>query len=170
MELTVGDYGSHLFKIMAGKDRSLEHWESIRAKAEPLVRELIRLNSEMSNGGYTIVGYADEKGKSKLSKVERIIEAQKRLWTVKVGKLKEGDRVWVNDGDHEMYIGEQSPAPVHDVTKKGVYIEMQGCNYEYIITLSKDAEVLRAPKDWDDKEAVYSSGEYWLEQADKLGI
>lgn len=171
MEISIGDYAKHLFEIMVARpDKSLKHWESIRAEAEPLVRKLIELNDKMEGGGYKITGYTDTKGKKKLPDHERIRLAQKKLWQCKAGELKEGDQCWlVENYDHEMYVGEQDPAPVVDVTKNGVYLEMEGCNYEYIIQIAKTEKVLKAPEDWNEDNEKYSN-EYWLEQADKLGI
>lgn len=173
MEMTLFDYGGHLFNVMASNEiRYIKHWESIREKAEPLVRKLIRLNNEMEGGGYQIVGYTDVGGKKKLSKYERIDRSQKKLWGVKASKLKIGERVWLcNNEEHEMYINQnEDPVYVHDISKKGIYIEMLGLGGEYIITIPKNELVLKAPDDFDLKLEEYCSEKYWLEQADKLGI
>ncbi len=174
MEISIGDYGRMMFEMMtATDDYPPDHWLSIKLDAEPLVRRLIALNTEMEvdgkKGGYKIVGYK-EGDKKKLSEYERIVLAQKKMLTVKAKSLKEGDRIWYSDGDIEMHIGEQDPAPVIDVTKKAVYVEMDGCNYEYIVQVGKEEDVLKAPEDWHAHSEKYGSAEYWLEQADRLGI
>ena len=97
--------------------------------------------------------------------------AQKRLWGVKAGTLKEGDKLWLcSNYDVEMYIGEQSPAPVEFVKKDSIAIEMEGMNCEYMIRVDAQELVLKAPDDFNDKEDVYTSDKFWLEQADELGI
>lgn len=170
MELKVGEYGRHLFEIMTSKKNSQsDHWESIRKKAEPLVRELIKLNSEMKGGGYQIVGYTDESGKEKLSEFKRIEMAQDKLWKVKASSLKKGDKVWLFGDEPEMYIRETEPGTVEEVGKEWIYVELYDWE-EYTKKIHKHAEVLRAPKDWKKKEELYTSDEYWLKQADKLKI
>lgn len=171
MELTIGDYGKYLFEQMTKdkKHNNSDHWESIRKKSEPLVRELIKLNSEMKGGGYILVGYVDESGKEKLPDHKRILLAQEKLWNVKVSKLAKGDRVWLNGDEPEMYIGQDEPGVVEAVSKEWVYVTLR--NWEdYTKKIHTHAEVLRAPKDWMKNEELYSSDKYWLEQADKLGI
>jgi hypothetical protein len=177
MELTVGQYGDHLFEMMVGRGVSNpgycpDHWESIRAEAEPLVRRLIALNDEMKGGGYSIVGYhgADAGGRKKLPLVERILLAQKKLWLVKAGDLREGDLVWLyKDYDIEMYIEENDPVAVTEITKKGVYLD-HPFERHGTYRISPDAEVFRAPDDWEEKQHVYQTQDYWVEQADRLGI
>ncbi len=172
MEVTIGEYGRMMFEMMVGGKKNMpDHWKSIANKAEPLVRELIKLNDEMKPGSYDIIGYKGTDGKKKLSKHERIRLAQKRLWGTKAGTLKEGERLWLcSNYDIEMYIGEQSPAPVEFVKKDSIAIEMQGCNYEYMVRVDADELVLKAPDDFFDKEEEYTSDKFWLEQADELGI
>lgn len=172
MEVTIGDYGRMMFEIMTGKYEDMpKHWASISEKAKPLVSELIKLNSEMQKqgGSYEIVGYT-ENGKKKLSEWERVKKIQEHLWGVKAKKLKVGDKIWVNNCDHEMYIGEQNPANVVDVTKNGIYVEMQGCNYEYIIQLDKQELVLKAPDNFRENERTYTNRKYWLEKAEEYGM
>jgi hypothetical protein len=172
MEISIGDYGRMMFEIMNGKYKDMpEHWQSISKEAEPLVKQLLALNAKMTNGGYEIIGVKDEKGKKKLSKFERIQKAQKE-WEVSASTLKEGDQIWLLSAysDHEMYIGQDDPVTVQDVTKKGVYVEMQGCNYEFTECVRLTDKVLKAPADFDNREELYTSDEFWLEIADKLGI
>lgn len=173
MEIDVDDYGKHLFSSMLEKKGTAgQHWESIRSKAEPLVRELIRLNSEMKGGGYKLVGYKDESGKEILPDHKRITKAQEELWSVYTADLKVGDRIWLlNDCDFEMHIGEQEPGKVEEVTGKAVYVELYSWEeFTQKLPKNKNTKVLRAPKNWEDKEEEYTSDEYWLKQADKLGI
>ena len=170
MELEIGEYGGFLFRVMANKPEHMDHWESIRKKAEPLVRELIRLNEEMEGGGYKLVGYAENGGKVKLTNSQRIDYAQEKLWMVSASELKEGDKIWLIDGDIDMYIGQEDPGVVDTIKNGAVYVELKGFGDEFISKISKKDKVYRAPKDWDKKEELYSSDEYWLEQADKLNI
>lgn len=172
MEIKASEYGMYLFNSMLQKKGSTsEHWESIREKAEPLVRELIRLNSEMKGGGYKLTGYVDEDGKEKLTDQQRIKIVQEKLWKVSTLDLKVGDKIWLIDEEPEMYIRENSPAPVDDITAKNVYVTLKDWeDYTQKLVKSKTYFVLRAPDDWNEKEELYSSDEYWLEQADKLGI
>lgn len=169
-EIDVGAYGRMMFEQMtSANSNNIDHWESIRAKAEPLVRELIKLNEEMKPTGYNILGYS-EKGKKKLSKHERIDAAQEKLWKVEASTLKVGDLVWLVDSDHEMYIVQSQPCPVEYKKKDtiGVSIDMWG--EDVIVKIHKTDEVFKAPADFDEKEELYTSEKYWLKQADKLGI
>ncbi len=173
MEIEIGDYGKYLFQQMVKEEqyRTNDHWESIRKKAEPLVRELIKLNSAMKGGGYKLVGYVDDSGKTKLPDHKRIKLVQEKLWKVSSDKLKTGDKIWLLEDEPEMYIGQDDPGKVDDVTDKNVYVELYNWEeYTQKLEKNKDYFVLRAPKDWDDNEELYSSDEYWLQQADKLGI
>lgn len=172
MEIKIGHYGRMMFEIMTGKDSGLQHWESIRARAEPLVRELLRLNEEMKpNGGYQITGYINEKGKKKLSKHERIDLAQQKLWGVPAEELKVGDKVWLpSSTDHEMYVGQNSPCPVEFIKGDIVGVEVDMWGEEIIVKIHKSTKVLRAPNDWKEKEPLYCSDEYWLEQAEKFNL
>jgi hypothetical protein len=180
MEISVGDYGRMMFEMMiAEKYGNLpEHWKSIQAEAEPLVRQLLELNKKMlvdgKPGGYEIHGYV-EKGKKKKkvrSKFERIRMAQEHGLKVKASSLKIGDRIWMLPAfsDHEMYVGQDDPVPITDIGRTGtIYVEMQGCNYEYPATVNPTDDVLKAPKDWDDNDD-YRTDEYWLARADKFGF
>jgi hypothetical protein len=163
MELTIEQYGQHLFGAMVGsKNHSPpEHWESIRAKAEPLVRQLIALNAEMKGGGYTLVGYT-ENGKEIKSELERIREAQAQTWLVTASTLKEGDHIWIE----EDWVSEEEPSKVEFIRKGKVAVDHHG----ELVRLSGYEEVLKAPDDWDDKQELYQSKKFWLEIADKLGI
>lgn len=168
MELKIGDYGKILFEQMVNSN-GIDRWESIREKAEPLVRELIKLNSEMDGGGYQLVGYTDETGKQKLPNHKRIRLSQEKLWKVNINELKKGDKIWILDDGYEMYIGENDPGVVDSVSENHVYLELY--NWEsYIQKINKKGECLRAPDDWSENEELYSSDRYWLEQADKLMI
>jgi hypothetical protein len=177
MEITIGDYGCMIFEMMTGQSRLRnmpEHWASIAKEATPLVEQLLALNQKMKSreGGYSIVGYKDKTGKVVRSEHERISMAQKKSWCATAGELKEGDLFWVNDGrsDIEMYIGQDDPVQVDEITKKGVYFEMQHCGGEHTEKIGLDTKVLKAPADFEEKEDLYTSKKYWLEQADKMGI
>jgi hypothetical protein len=78
--------------------------------------------------------------------------------------------VWTLTGEPEMYVSETEPAKVDAVNEKNVYLEMKGCGGEFMVKIERNKYVLKAPKDWYEKEKKYTSDEYWLEQADKLGI
>ena len=170
MELTIDEYGKYLFHVMTKeKYSSGSHWESIRKEAEPLVRQLIELNKKMEGGGYKLVGYVDESGKKILSDHERVCKAQDKLWKTTASTLKKGDKIWLYGGDRDMHIGEDEPAVVETVTKEWIYIMVK--DWEDVTEkIHKRAIVYKAPKDWSKKEELYSSDEFWLEQADKLGI
>ena len=133
MELKIGDYGRALFEQMINSTQTavlvdgIGHWESIREKAEPLVRELIKLNSEMGGGGYQLVGYTDETGKQKLPNHKRIRLSQEKLWKVNINELKKGDKIWLLDDEPEMYIGESDPGIVDSVSENHVYLELYNC-------------------------------------------
>lgn len=172
MEIKVDEFGRYLFSSMLQKKgQAGEHWESIRAKAEPLVRELLKLNAEMKGGGYKLVGYVDENGKKTLSNHQRVEAAQLALWKIPSSDLKTGDRIWLINEEPEMHINESEPGVVDDITSKGIYVTLHHWeDYTEKIENSKKYFVFRAPKDWDEKEELYTSDEYWLEQADKLGI
>lgn len=180
MEISVGDFGRMIFEQTVGDKYTdpPEHWKSIMAEAEPLVRKLLALNDKMTvdgkPGGYQIHGYV-EKGKKKKvrSEFERIRMAQEHALKVKGSNLKIGDRIWLlpRFSDHEMYVGQDDPVPVTDIGRTGtIYVEMRGCNYEYPATVNPNDDVLKAPKDWDEKEAEYTSKKFWLARADKFGF
>lgn len=171
MEITIEEYGKFLFQTMNRENSGSDHWESIRKEAEPLVKELIELNFKMKGGGYKLVGYKDKKGKTVLSDSRRIEIAQEKLWKVSTTELKQGDKIWLIGEEPEMHIGETDPAPVDEITDKNVYITLNNWeDYTQKLSKSKSYFVLRAPKDWNKKEELYSSDKYWLEQADKLKI
>lgn len=171
MEVSIGEYGRMMFEMMnEGRSNLPPHWESIRDEAKPLVAKLIALNDKMNSGGYEIIGLK-KNGKKVLSKTQRIAAAQRRLWEEKATGLKEGDKIWLlDDSDHEMYIGQDEPVPVIDISRKGIYLEMPGCNDEYIHSICKEEKILKAPRDFNEKQDLYESDEYWLKQADELGI
>jgi len=165
IELGIGEYGRCMFEMIAGKKYDLpSHWESIREKAEPLVRQLIALNAEMNNGGYQLYGYVNSDGKFVLPEHLRIAEARRRLWLVEVGSLKEGDRVWFDD-IADIYLNtDLEPGYVEFMKGDFVYVrEEEGI----IRRLHSTTKVFKAPDDYGSKDY---SDEYWLEQADKLGI
>jgi hypothetical protein len=116
-------------------------------------------------------GSALEKSlKMKLFEYKRIEKIQKLLWEIKAQKLIVGDKIWINNSDHKMYIGEQDPVNVIDITKNGVYIEMHGCGSNYIIKLNKQELVLKAPEDFNENENIYIERQYWLEKAKEYGV
>lgn len=170
MELTLQDYAKHLFFAMNQEPGTAPaHWESIRAKAQPLVEQLIALNDEMVNGGYSIIGHK-VKGKKVLSKAERIRRTKLKMWGVEdLHSLKEGDYIWADDDDQGCTLDDDSPVRVEERTAKCIYIEVPHCGGEHIARIGYGTTVLKAPEDWDENE-MYNSEEWWLEQADKLGI
>ena len=147
METTIGNYGRMIFEMMCVKNGLPDHWESIKTKAQPLVQELIRLNSEMKPVGYDIIGTYDENGRKKLSKSKRIEIAQEMMWQVEATTLKTKDLVWINSGDYEMYIGQQDPGIVEDVTKKCIYVSTDYFGNSQLTKLFKGDKVLKAPDD-----------------------
>jgi hypothetical protein len=130
--------------------------------------QLLALNEKMPNP-YEIVG-VEVNGKKRLSHHERIKAAQIKLWGRKAGDLKVGDRIWLYDNcDHEMYITQDDPVGIVDRTDKFVYVEMRGCNFEFILNLKHNTHVLLAPDDFED-DGLHTKREYWLDRADELGI
>jgi hypothetical protein len=171
MEVKIGDYGRMMFEMMEEGKLSGHlppHWESIREKAQPLVKQLIALNDEMVGGGYVIVG-RKVKGKKVLSKAERIKRAQKKLWEVEASTLEVGDRVFYDEGEEASFVDDGcGPWEVEDVSTKGIYIDVQHCGGWHTARIGRDEKVIKAPKDWYENETY--TDEWWLEQADKLGI
>jgi len=178
MEITVGDYGRAMFEMMMSYPKNNPngyydppHWASIREKAEPLVRELLRLNEEMKPSGYRLIGYTDNTGKIHLPKHERAQLAQKQLWGVVADTLKIGDRVWLLDSDYDMQVDEQEPGVVEFINEHNVGVEISGFNHEFIARVGKKQTVIKAPSDWDDEDGNEKYDfTWWLEQADRLGI
>jgi hypothetical protein len=181
MEIKIGDYGRMLFENFATAkygpdsdhwDNMPEHWRSIAAKAIPLIQQLIALNDEMvvdgKPGGYKLTGHVVA-GKKQLTNFERIRQAQKQLWGVQAKKCKEGDLVWLIY-DHDMYIGQNDPCTVEFKKKGYLGVEVRHMGGYHIDKIPDTEVVLRAPKDWEDNEELYTSDKYWLEQADKLGL
>ena len=167
MEISIGDYGRMMFEMVAaekGEDMS-DHWKSIKEKAQPLVQQLIALNQYL---GYEIVGQLEGK-KRKLSKLDRIREAQKKLWGVKAGKCKIGDLVWEIE-EHDMIVGTNDPCLVEFKKQDCIIIEVPHMGGEHLEKIFDPDVVLRAPKDWKENEELYSSDEYWLGKADELNI
>lgn len=156
-ELTAAQYGSHLFSAMLS-DRKNEpkHWASIRAKAEPLVQQLLALNDEMEGGGYVITGVPrkgkDGKKKTVLPAQQRIEQAQERLWGCKAGECKKGDRVWlIHDYDNPCEdITPDSCCVVDAFRKTGIVVEDDVWGEEVLKKVGKDEIVLRAPKELMD--------------------
>lgn len=166
MEINVAAYGKIMFEMMTSEYKDLpKHWQSIYVKAEPLVKELIRLNNEMSNGGYEIYGCKNNLGEPILSKWDKINKAQKQLWGIKANKLKKGDLVWLIDNDMTI---QENPCHVEYKHKDYVAVEIPHLNYVEKVRL--DEVVLKAPSDWNEKKQLYTSDNYWLEQAAKLGL
>ena len=168
MEVSVGDYGRMMFEMMVGEKHLPDHWESIKAEAEPLVRKLLALNAKMSSGGYEIHGYSD-KGKTVLS-VQEKVEAAQRRFLIPASELQEGDSFWLFDNqEHEMYVGQDDPFIVEDVTKKGIYYEASHLGGRHTERIDPDEKVLKAPdcfKNFDEnndrKQREFTSDEYWL--------
>lgn len=164
MEVSVGDYGRMMFEMMLTKGNLPDHWQSIKEEAEPLVRKLLDLNARMSNGGYEVHGYL-AKGKKVLSSQEKIKTAQSRF-VIPASELQEGDRFWLFDNyHHEMYIGQDEPLLVDEVTKKGVFYYTTG----RIVTarrIDANEKVIKAPdcfkEDDELKQQEFQSDEYWL--------
>ena len=170
MEITVEDYGKILFQVLATDFcRTIpDHWKSIQDKATPLIEKLIALNDEMINGGYQIVGQKNKNGKKVLSKFEKISRAQELLWGTQINHLKVNDLIWTIDDEPEMYINQDNPGVVLSKDEKHYFIEIQ----ERIFKFSVDDTnlFLVAPKDWEEKEDLYTSEEYWLEKAIELNL
>jgi len=165
MEVSVGDYGRMMFEMMVGEKNLPDHWESIKTEAEPLVRKLLDLNAKMSNGGYEVHGYSD-KGEKVLSAKEKI-EAAQRRFLIPASELQEGDSFWLFDNyDHEMYVGQDEPLLVEDVTKKGVYYEASHLGGRHTERIDLTEKVLKAPdcfkEDDELKQQEFTSDEYWL--------
>jgi hypothetical protein len=161
-EISIGEYGSYLFESVVSPQPSADHWESIRAKAEPLVRQLIALNEEMTGGGYKLTGYVKD-GKEQLASHQRIAQAQEQLWSVPNVQLKVGDKVWLED----QYILDQNPVPVLFENNHSIAIQRE---LGWIEKFNRIGTVLKAPDDWEENQDQYQTRKYWLEQADKLGI
>jgi hypothetical protein len=138
---------------MNGKGVLPAHWESIKDEAKPLVEQLLALNEKM--GTYEIVGL--KSGKKKLSKHERIDQAQEKLWGCTAASLKEGDYFWLNESGHdiEMYVGEQDPVKVDEITKKGVYFELPHCGGEHSERIDFNTKILKAPDEYRAAQEAY---------------
>lgn len=161
MELKVKEYAALLFENMLNTNNTgLEHWESIRAEAEPLVRQLVALNSKMKGGGYQLYGFKVD-DKPVLARHQRVSEAQRRTLGVQAGTLKPGDRCWVG----EMSIGFDYPATVLTIEKDTVAIEVEE---DRLYRAHKTETVYKAPDDFEDEWDV--EDDYWVKIADKLGI
>lgn len=204
MEVSIGDFGRMMFEMMQDKYKDMpKHWASIAKEAKPLVQQLLDLNEKMVGedgkpGGYSIIGAVDKKtGKKKMSDSERITKAQRDVLLAEARTLKVGDHFWLVDhSDHEMYIGQNEPLKADDITKKGIYYEMQHLGGYHTERLSPDDKVLKAPawygdmlkqsnkyntgkltkdkwetfcKDYDAKQEEFESDEYWLKEAERLG-
>lgn len=163
MEVSIGDYGRMIFEMTVGEKYAdpPEHWASIMAEAEPLVRQLIALNQKMTvdgkPGGYKIHGYTEKvKGKKRkvLSDHEKIRAAQRQL-LVAAGTLQEGDMFWLFDNDdHEMYVEQDDPLTVEEVTKKGVYFEMSHLGGHHTERIDLKEKVLKAPDFFKEHRAI----------------
>jgi hypothetical protein len=164
-----------MFEMMVGEKHLPDHWESIKAEAEPLVRKLLDLNAKMSNGGYEVHGYSD-KGEKVLSAHEKIRAAQRRF-LIPASELQEGDGFWwlFDNYDHEMYVYDE-PLVVEDVTKKGIYYEASHLGGRHIGRIDPTEKVLKAPdcfKNFDEqndrKQLEFTSNEYWLKLYETSG-
>ena len=70
-----------------------------------------------------------------------------------------------------MHIGQEEPLVVEVVDDNWIAVETEEAPHCYrLLKIGKSETVLKAPKDWEENEKMYSEDEYWLEQADKLGI
>lgn len=171
-EIYVGDYGRIMFEMMTGVSKYVpDHWKSIQAEAEPLVRQLLELNKKMSGGGYEIYGYAfsNEKVENKaLSRSEKIRIAQESC-QIPASELEEGDLFWHFEDQTFM---EDEPLEVFEKTTKGVYYEVN--NYSRRINL--DEKVMLAPdcfasnydEDKYEEQQEFMSEEYWLKKYEEL--
>ena len=169
MEIEIGDYGQIIFEMMVGDTGELpDHWARARHRAEPLVRQLIRLNGELRLG-YELIGYKDDNGKLILSKAQKIDKAQK-TWAVPAKELKIGDQVWLLDSRYDnMRIENRQPGTVTHKIKNIITIEIliSYGRWEAAKIQEKDY-VLKAPPDWEKNQDRYSSDEYWLEIYEQL--
>lgn len=166
-ELSVGDYGRRLFQIMTDDNSHVDHWESIREKAEPLVRQLIALNSEMKGGGYKITGYKTGRGKKILSNEQRIELAQRNHLGIEIGKCKEGDYVWLIDNfELSMPPNECDPVMVDGLYKNSVMVQHPRLR-DALFEVDVNEIVIRSP---DGCTTLTYTDEYWLSKADELGI
>ena len=158
MEISIGDYGRMLFETTVGGGVLPEHWESIKAEAEPLVRQLIALNQKMTNGGYAIHGYYEGE-KRVLSNYQKIKQAQNRC-LVLASSLQENDKFWIFDHpDFEMDVADD-PLTVFEVTKKGVYFKVKrGSSTDVIDPKTK---VLSLPNGVTEQfQEMFQSDDYW---------
>jgi len=149
-EVTIGAFGRMMFEVMLNEkpQQMADHWKSIAAEAKPLVEQLLVLNDKMQGGGYYITG-RKVNGKKQKPKHQRIREAQERTWGCFAGDLKEGDLIWVNDGDeYDMYVGQDDPLVVTEVTGKGVYVEVPHMGGEHTSRINKGDKVIKAPDEW----------------------
>jgi hypothetical protein len=174
MDISIGEYGRMMFTIMTSNNvRDLpKHWASIRAEAEPLVRQLIVLNAKMTEnsreGGYVLTGYT-ENGKFVLSNQERIDAARERLWGVKADILKIGDRVWPDTDELSIDPDMCYPATVEYIKGDHVFVIY---DEDRISRIRKSETVIAAPADYGSDEEMEDrfGRDYWLARADELGI
>lgn len=170
METSIGEYGKMMFEQMIGVSDQYrgrpDHWESIREKAEPLVRELVKLNEEMTGGGYTLVGYKTKDNKPVKTSYQRIDEAQVKMWGINPNDVKDGDRIFFRGGDIGYAYGDYD-TPVHAKLIDGsLYVEhLWGKGY-----MPVDGQIIKVPDDFDEYNDKYWSDEYWLKIADDLGL
>ena len=165
-EVSVGDYGRMIFELMVGFDTRYvpDHWKSIQAEAEPLVRQLLELNKKMSGGGYNVHGYKLLDGQKALSKSDKILIAQESC-KIPASELEEGDLFWYFEDETFM---DDEPLVVFEKTDKGVYYEVNNHN----IRIALDEDVMLAPDCFKDedykKQEEYLSDKYWLKKYDEL--
>jgi hypothetical protein len=155
MEISIGDFGRMIFESScADKHNIPAHWADVYDEAKPLVEKLLALNEKI---GYAIIGLKNKKtGKKQLSKHDRIEQAQQKLWGRTGKDLKEGDYFWTNDGalDYEMYIGQNDPVKVDEVTKKGIYFEQSHCGGHHTERIGPETEILKAPEEYQKAMAA----------------
>jgi hypothetical protein len=163
MEISIGDYGRMMFEMMIGKSNDLpDHWLSIKADAEPLVRKLLELNNQMVvdgiPSGYEIHGHTDN-SKPVLSKLEKIILAQKQ-YAVPASTLQVGDKFWlIDNSDFEMYVVQDEPVVVDEITKKGVYFEMRHFGGRHVERIDLNELVVIAPNPLTEE---FTSDSFWI--------
>jgi len=176
MELRIGDYGRHIFDIMTrGEDRACgKHWKSIRAKAIPLVKQLIDLNKEMEGGGYDLIDYNINFHNAELPKEERASDyeiacrMQEKLFGVKAGDLKPGDWAWLNT-EQSIPFEDGLQVKMTDVLENCVLFEHEDYHELAYVKIPKDQIVIRFPdEDDEDYDAYFIGHDYWLKKAEEL--
>lgn len=157
MDIQIGDYGRMIFEQMLHAGRNpmpLSHWESIRKEAEPLVRQLLALNSKMKGVEYKIRGRYD--GQEHYSDDEKIRKMINELLGVSAQTLKPGDIVCdtpeCDVSEHDL----DSQTEVDAIGRCGVYLS-NGQSLDPYDT------IIKIPDDWHDKREEYTSPKFWLD-------